>query len=217
MHWRKGIGIPADAPAGLIVRGSLPHKGVEIKGKGKGQSHRASQSSNHSNSNSNSNSQSQSHSHSDGDGDGDRDRDGGSGGGGNSCSYILSNGNSNSIGIGIGIGIGMDNNTKATVIASAIAEPLRATRAAFDLPSPLQRRPGGGSARRVAGMDAGQFGVSPWMDCRQTPQPGRVPPGPTAREARKRGGLSLGYFSLATQREVTRPPKEDETALGCCF
>jgi hypothetical protein len=81
-------------------------------------------------------------------------------------------------------------------------------------PSPLQRRPGGGSARRVAGMDAGQFGVSPWMDCRQTPQPGRVPPGPTAREARKRGGLSLGYFSLATQREVTRPPKEDETLLA---
>ena len=66
---------------------------------------------------------------------------------------------------------------------------------------------------RVASMEAGQFGVSPWMDCRQTPQPGRVPPGPMAREARKRGGLSLGYFSLATQREVTRPPKEDEKLL----
>ncbi len=96
----------------------------------------------------------------------------------------------------------------AMVIAKAIAEPARA---AFDLPSPLQRRPGGGSARRVARMDASQFGVSPWMDCRQTPQPGRVPPGPTAREARKRGGLSFGYFSLAKQRKVTRPPKEDET------
>ena len=104
------------------------------------------------------------------------------------------------------------NNAKAMVIASAIAEPLRARRAAFDLPSPLQRRPGGGKARRVARMDASQFGVSPWMDCRQTPQPGRVPHRSQTGEARKRGGLSLGYFSLATQREVTRPPKEDETA-----
>ena len=33
------------------------------------------------------------------------------------------------------------------------------------------------------------------------------------RKARKRGGLSFGYFSLATQRKVTRPPQEDETLL----
>ena len=36
-------------------------------------------------------------------------------------------------------------------------------------------------------------------------------PGIYARKARKRGGLSFGYFSLATQRKVTRPPKEDES------
>jgi hypothetical protein len=61
-------------------------------------------------------------------------------------------------------------------------------------------------------MDAGQFGVSPWMDCRQTPQPGRGLFGLQARKARKWGGLSFGYFSLATQRKVTRPPKEDESS-----
>ncbi len=36
---------------------------------------------------------------------------------------------------------------------------------------------------------------------------------PDARRARHRGGLSFGYFSLATQRKVTRPPKEDESSL----
>ena len=84
-------------------------------------------------------------------------------------------------------------------------------------PSPLPRRPGGKKriSPRVAGIDAGQFGVSPWMDCRQTPQPGREPLGLQAREAPKRGGLSLGYFSLARQREATRPPQEDEA--GSCL
>ena len=109
---------------------------MEIKGEGKGNGYGYGQSQ--------SQSQSQSHGHSHNDGSSS-----------NICGYCLSFSNS----IGIGIGIGMDNNVKAMVIAWAIAEPLRAPRAAFDLPSPLQRRPGGGSARRVAGMDAGQFGV----------------------------------------------------------
>jgi hypothetical protein len=37
---------------------------------------------------------------------------------------------------------------------------------------------------------------------------GRSPP------RAKWGGLSLGYFSLATQREVTRPPQEDESSAS---
>ncbi len=74
-------------------------------------------------------------------------------------------------------------------------------RAAFDVHSPLQRRAGGGKARRVAGMDAGQFGVSPWMGCRQTPEPDRVLSGRHARKARKRGGLLLGDVLSGHARE----------------
>ena len=57
MHWRKGIGIPADAPPGLIVHSSPPHKGGgEIKGKSKSKSD--------GNGNGNGDSDSHSHSHS---------------------------------------------------------------------------------------------------------------------------------------------------------
>jgi len=66
MHWRKGIGIHADAPAGLS---STAHRltrevGIKGKGKGKGKSH--------------------SHSYSQSDGDGS----------GNNCDYGLSFSNS---------------------------------------------------------------------------------------------------------------------------
>src|SRR5690606_26761770 len=52
--------------------------------------------------------------------------------------------------------------------------------------------------------DARAFFASTWMCCRKTPEPERGPVGQDARRAPDRGGLSLGYFSLATQREVTR-------------
>ena|SRR6185312_6238867 len=42
--------------------------------------------------------------------------------------------------------------------------------------------------------------------CRKTPESTRAPAGQDARRARPRGAVSLGYFSLGTQREVTRPP-----------
>ncbi len=43
------------------------------------------------------------------------------------------------------------------------------------------------------------------MDCRQTPQPDRVPCGQDAREARKRGGLSLWLLSLYSGHPALRP------------
>jgi hypothetical protein len=52
--------------------------------------------------------------------------------------------------------------------------------------------------------DARVFFVSTGMCCRKTPQAERGLGGQDARRATGRGGLSLGYFSLATQREVTR-------------
>src|SRR5690606_13291203 len=52
--------------------------------------------------------------------------------------------------------------------------------------------------------DARVFFASTWMCCRKPPEPERGPVGQDARRATDRGGLSLGYFSLATQREVTR-------------
>jgi hypothetical protein len=39
MHWRKGIGIPADAPAGLSSTAHRLTREVEIKSNGKGNSH----------------------------------------------------------------------------------------------------------------------------------------------------------------------------------
>jgi hypothetical protein len=81
--------------------------------------------------------------------------------------------------------------------------------------APLQRRAGGGSARRVVRREANQLGVSPWMDCRQTPEPGREPCGQDVRKARKRGGLLFGSFLLATQEKGTRPPQGGRKLLHC--
>ena len=85
-------------------------------------------------------------------------------------------------------------------------------RAALDLHSPVQRRAGGGSARRVTGrMPVSLASVHGWtVDKPRRPHADFA--GIHARKARKRGGLSFGYFSLATQRKVTRPPKEDESS-----
>ncbi len=44
----------------------------------------------------------------------------------------------------------------------------------FALPTVSGRRGGAEKARRVARMDSGQFGVSAWMRCRQTPEPARA-------------------------------------------
>src|SRR6185312_13600636 len=60
--------------------------------------------------------------------------------------------------------------------------------------------------RRMARRDASQFFAGTGMCRRKTPEPARAPAGQDARRARHRGGLSFGYFSLATQRKVTRAP-----------
>jgi len=69
--------------------------------------------------------------------------------------------------------------------------------------APMARRVGEGkSAGWLAGMRAS---FSPGQESRRkTPQPARAPAGQEARRARHRGGLSFGYFSLATQRKVAR-------------
>ena len=85
--------------------------------------------------------------------------------------------------------------------------------------APMQWRSGGDKARRacpgldpgVARRDASQLAASPGMDCQPTPEPLRGVAGQDARRPLHRGGLSLGYFSLATQREVTRSPKASES------
>ena len=71
--------------------------------------------------------------------------------------------------------------------------------------APMARRVGEGKARRVAGTTPAS--LSSGQDALSTNR--RNPPAHLegkARKARHRGGLSLGYFSLATHREVTRPP-----------
>jgi len=67
--------------------------------------------------------------------------------------------------------------------------------------APLKRRAGGGSARRVAGRDAGQFGVRTGCPVDKPRNPaadlaGRMP-------ARRVSGVafSFGYFSLGHARE----------------
>ncbi|RDI97604.1 hypothetical protein DVT68_15030 [Dyella solisilvae] len=76
---------------------------------------------------------------------------------------------------------------------------------AFDFHSPMARRVGGGIARRVAGRDAGQFVVRAGCPVDKPRNPPANLEG-VARKACHRGGLSFGYFSLATQRKVTRCP-----------
>jgi len=59
---------------------------------------------------------------------------------------------------------------------------------------------------RMARRDASQFFAGTGMCRRKTPEPARAPGRQDACRARHRGGLSFGYFSLATQRKVTRAP-----------
>jgi hypothetical protein len=64
----------------------------------------------------------------------------------------------------------------------------------------VEGKPEGWLAGMPASLSSGQEALSTNL---------RNPPAyleGAARKARHRGGLSLGYFSLATQREVTRPP-----------
>ena len=56
------------------------------------------------------------------------------------------------------------------------------------------------------GMDAEASIVRPWMACRWTPDKSEKRRAPATRAGRP-GALSLGYFSLRTQREVTRPSR----------
>ena len=69
----------------------------------------------------------------------------------------------------------------------------------------MQRQRDGGKARRVGARDCAQFDASPGMDCRRTPGVALRSRRAGARRPLHRGGLSFGYFSLATQRKVTRP------------
>jgi len=99
--------------------------------------------------------------------------------------------------------------------AVALASPKSARRERAALPgAPMTRRAGGGKARRGPDMDVRPFGVS--TGC-AVDKPRNLPAHLEGRMPARRVigvALSLGYFSLATQREVTRPPQEDES---CCF
>ena len=88
-------------------------------------------------------------------------------------------------------------------------------RAGSALPGSRKRwRQGAGKARRVGARDRAQFAASTRRCCQRTP--GALPR--SRRTGVRRpplwGGLSLGYFSLATQREVTRSPQASESL---CF
>src|SRR5690242_11940610 len=94
-------------------------------------------------------------------------------------------------------------NLRALAAAQRLRPSARLERAA--LPgAPMARRAGGGKSVRMARMDAGQFFAGTWTCRRKTPEPARAPGRQDAWRARHRGGLSLSYFSLATQRKVTR-------------
>ena len=104
----------------------------------------------------------------------------------------------------------------ALVVAVAVAFDLAPSPSAHRMcaafpGSLLQRRAGGGKARRVADRDVGQFGVRAGCPVDKPRRPAAHFAGMDARKARKRGAFSFGYFSLGKQRKVTRPPKEDET------
>src|SRR5579859_3678322 len=79
-----------------------------------------------------------------------------------------------------------------------------ARRSGSDLPGPYgaaggwRKKPAGWPAGMPASLSSGQDALSTNL---------RNPPAHlegAARKARHRGGLSFGYFSLATQRKVTR-------------
>ena len=75
-------------------------------------------------------------------------------------------------------------------------------------------RAAGGRSTRPAGARTRRCARSRSAGCavREPAEPVRVPAGQDARRATGRGALSLGYFSLGKQREVTRRPQADETA-----
>jgi len=78
-------------------------------------------------------------------------------------------------------------------------ERTRSSALAFDLPSPMPRAGGRGNSPKGGRQGRRPVDRQGRMPCRSTPPPGCDPAG-----TRHRGGLSLGYFSLARQREVTR-------------
>jgi hypothetical protein len=89
--------------------------------------------------------------------------------------------------------------------AAAAGEPLL-------FGSPVQRRRAGDQARRGACRRHARF--CQYTDVLSKTPPDRRVPAALSR-ARTRGGLSLGYFSLATQREVTRRPPTERSEGGC--
>ena len=70
----------------------------------------------------------------------------------------------------------------------------------------MTRRAGGGIARRVAGMDAGQFVVRAGCPVDKPRNPSAHLEGRRPGRRVIRGALLFGYFSLGKQRKVTRPP-----------
>ena len=76
---------------------------------------------------------------------------------------------------------------------------------------PGRRNPGPLGSAEERSEAQGKASMSEHMDVRVAQRPAlrehrRGPRVHDAHGARTRGGLSLGYFSLAIQREVTRPP-----------
>ncbi len=67
----------------------------------------------------------------------------------------------------------------------------------------------------MARKDASQFGVSPRMDCRQTPESLRELGGQEPGERRFGVAFSLVTLLLATQEKVTRSPEASEKRQGC--
>ena len=73
---------------------------------------------------------------------------------------------------------------------------------AFDLPGPrMTRRAGGGSALRVAGMDAGQFGVRAGCPVDKPRNPPAHLEGDSPEGASSGGPFSLVTFSWASKRK----------------
>ena len=80
---------------------------------------------------------------------------------------------------------------------------------------PEQWRWGAGKARRVARKDASQLAASAWTHCQPTPGAPARSRRAGARRPLLWGALSFGYFSLSTQRKVTRSPEASEKRQGC--
>ena len=100
------------------------------------------------------------------------------------------------------------------LLVSALLKSARRMRVA--LPgAPLQRRAGGGTARRVVGMDADQFGVRAGSPVDKPRNPHADLAGRDACKARKRGVVfSWVLVFWTSKREVPRPPQEDESSAS---